>query len=155
MKISLPGKRLQRDGRVFVKYNHILNGKRLICTWHGDVCFVDARIESTPSEMEEEILLAHPDVQDAAVFSIHDFNNLERTMAVVVLEPSISNELPVVEDRKRSIMNFYSRSVFPHKYIHRFEVVKTIPRTSSGKTLRQQLTQEFSKGFHYHQDHFE
>ncbi len=84
-----------------------------------------------PQEVED-LLIAHPEVADAAVFGVTDDDFGQRLAALVVLAPGASvagDELkPYVRER-----------LARHKVPREITVVDSVPRTSTGKLQRRKL----------------
>lgn len=84
-----------------------------------------------PAELEG-LLLAHPDVVDAAVIGIPDEEAGEVPKAFVVARPGSSVD---AED----IKSFVAGQVAGYKQIRLVEFVDEIPKSASGKILRREL----------------
>jgi len=84
-----------------------------------------------PAELEA-ILVAHPDIADAAVVPSPDEEAGEIPKAFVVLRGTITPE---------AIMAYVAEQVSPHKRVRAVEVIDTIPKSPSGKILRRLLVQ--------------
>ncbi|KAJ8616779.1 hypothetical protein MRB53_036151 [Persea americana] len=114
----------------------------------GDLCFIDTsglvyvvdRIKElikykayqvAPAELEE-ILVAHPEVVDAAVISHPNEEAGEIPMACVVL--TADSKL-----KEEDVINFVVNKVAPYKKIRKVVFVNSIPRSASGKILRRLL----------------
>jgi acyl-CoA synthetase (AMP-forming)/AMP-acid ligase II len=80
--------------------------------------------------MPEAILLSHPAVTDAAVIRCRDDEAGEIPMAFVVTHQPVSAD---------DLMTFVARQVAPHEKIRRLEFIPEIPKSPSGKILRQAL----------------
>ena len=84
-----------------------------------------------PQEVED-LLIAHPEVADAAVFGVPDDDFGQRLAALVVLRPGASvagDELkPYVRER-----------LARHKVPREITLVDSVPRTSTGKLQRRKL----------------
>ena len=80
--------------------------------------------------MLEAILLSHPAVTDAAVIRCRDDEAGEIPMAFVVTHQPVSAD---------DLMTFVARQVAPHEKIRRLEFIPEIPKSPSGKILRQAL----------------
>jgi acyl-CoA synthetase (AMP-forming)/AMP-acid ligase II len=93
-----------------------------------------------PAELEA-VLVAHPDVADAAVIPIADERAGEVPKAFVVRR----REGGAVDEAE--LRAFVAARVAPHKRIASLEFVAEIPRSASGKILRRTLVeQERAKG---------
>ncbi|MFI0355936.1 class I adenylate-forming enzyme family protein [Actinomadura sp. 9N407] len=84
-----------------------------------------------PREVED-VLLAHPDVQEAAVIGVPDDYRGETVKAFVVLRPGASATQEDLIEHCRTQMAAY-------KYPRSIEFLDTLPKTISGKTLRRAL----------------
>ncbi|CAN1813495.1 4-coumarate--CoA ligase 2 [Linum perenne] len=92
-----------------------------------------------PAELEA-LLLAHPEIDDAAVVGIKDEQAGETPVAFVV--KSASSEL--TED---GIKQYISKQVVFYKRISRVFFREAIPKAPSGKILRKNLRAELANGF--------
>ncbi|XP_010262467.1 PREDICTED: putative 4-coumarate--CoA ligase-like 8 isoform X2 [Nelumbo nucifera] len=114
----------------------------------GDLCFIDTfglvyiidRIKElikykayqvAPAELEE-ILSAHPDVNDVAVIPYPDEEAGEIPMACVVKREAS-------KIKEGDIITFVAGKVAPYKKVRRVVFVEAIPRSPSGKILRRHL----------------
>lgn len=96
----------------------------------GDV-IVSGGENVVPAEVEE-VLLRHPDVDDAAAIGRPDSEWQEAVVAVVVARAGTS---PDAEELRAHC----ARSLTPFKVPKRVEFVGELPRTASGKLLRRDL----------------
>ncbi|EEF49284.1 AMP dependent CoA ligase, putative [Ricinus communis] len=92
-----------------------------------------------PAELEA-MLLAHPDILDAAVVAMKDEGAGEVPVAFVV-RPDKSN---ITEDEIKQYI--YKQVVF-YKRISRVFFVEAIPKAPSGKILRKNLREKLAAGF--------
>ncbi|KAL0431583.1 UNVERIFIED_CONTAM: 4-coumarate--CoA ligase-like 9 [Sesamum radiatum] len=114
----------------------------------GDVCYVDNegfffvvdRIKELikykgyqvpPAELEQ-LLLAHPDIVDAAVIAYPDEEAGQVPLALVVRHPRSRLD-------EGQIIEFIGKQVAPYKKIRRVVLVSSIPKSPSGKILRKEL----------------
>jgi len=84
-----------------------------------------------PAELEA-VLLAHPDVTDAAVVGLPDDEAGEIPVGYVVLRPGAAAG-------PADIQQFVASQVATYKQIKRLEVIDAIPKSASGKILRRLL----------------
>ena len=84
-----------------------------------------------PAEVEA-IIYEHPDVADVAVIGVPDDRLGERVHAVVVTQPGAVVELETVMDFCRSRLAGY-------KLPRSMELVKELPRNTTGKILKKEL----------------
>lgn len=92
-----------------------------------------------PAELED-LLLGHPDVEDAAVLAITDPYSGERPKAFVVLKAGLRNkgQAEKVEAGQKLIAYVKEKKV-RHKWLVEVEYVDEIPKSASGKILRRVL----------------
>jgi fatty-acyl-CoA synthase len=88
-----------------------------------------------PQEVED-LLAAHPDVADAAVFGVSDPEFGQRLAAYVVLSEGASASSDELRDHVRA-------RLARHKVPREIRFVSELPRTSTGKLNRRQLSAEF------------
>ncbi|RVW75499.1 4-coumarate--CoA ligase 1 [Vitis vinifera] len=91
-----------------------------------------------PAELEA-MLIAHPNVSDAAVVSMKDEAAGEVPVAFIVR----SNGSKITEDE---IKQYISKQVVFYKRIYRVFFVETIPKAPSGKILRKDLRARLAVG---------
>jgi acyl-CoA synthetase (AMP-forming)/AMP-acid ligase II len=84
-----------------------------------------------PAELEA-VLLAHPDIVDAAVVGIPDDAAGEVPKAFVVRRAGSTMDAPAVQ-------SYVAERVAPHKRIRSVEFIDSVPKSSAGKILRNQL----------------
>ncbi|MDH6576831.1 4-coumarate--CoA ligase family protein [Kitasatospora sp. MAP5-34] len=114
----------------------------------GDVGYVDERgylfvvdrvkelikyngYQVAPAELEA-LLLAHPQIADAAVIGVTGSDGVERPKAYVVRAPgSALTEEEVTE--------FVAAQVAPYKKVRAVEFLAAVPKSASGKILRREL----------------
>jgi len=87
----------------------------------------------------ENLLMAHPAVQEAAVIAIPDEKWTERPLACVVLKPG-SSATPA------DLRAHLSRTFIKWQLPDRFEFLDAIPRTSTGKFWKVKLRERFAQG---------
>ncbi|KAB5568065.1 hypothetical protein DKX38_001858 [Salix brachista] len=114
----------------------------------GDVCYIDddgfifvvdrlkelikyKGYQVPPAELEA-LLLAHPEISDAAVIPFPDKNVGQFPMAYVVRKAGSNLSEKAVQD-------FISGQVAPYKRIRRVAFIAAIPKNPSGKILRKDL----------------
>ena len=88
-------------------------------------------LQVAPAELEA-VVIAHPDVADAAVIPSPDEEAGEVPKAFVVLKPGAT---PSADD----IKSFVAGRVAPYKKIRKLEFIDQIPKVPSGKILRREL----------------
>lgn len=86
-------------------------------------------LQVAPAELEA-VLLAHPQIADAAVVPLKDEEAGEVPVAFVVLRGDVS---------AAEIQAFVAERVAPYKKIRRVEFIDQIPKSPSGKILRRLL----------------
>ena len=84
-----------------------------------------------PAELEA-VLLASPDVADAAVIGVYDERGDEVPKAFVVRAPGSS----ATED---DVMAYVAEHTAPYKRVRQVEFIETVPKSASGKILRREL----------------
>jgi acyl-CoA synthetase (AMP-forming)/AMP-acid ligase II len=100
--------------------------------------FIVGGFNAYPAEIEN-LLLRHPDIQQAAVIGIPDERLGEVGMAFVVLAPDASTSGDDVVEWSRSEMANY-------KAPRVVEVVTELPRNATGKVLKDELRARVSEG---------
>jgi long-chain acyl-CoA synthetase len=88
-----------------------------------------------PAEVESA-LLAHPDVVDAAVFGVDDPEYGEKLMALVVLDPSAT-------DDAEGLRAHLSGRLAGYKIPRVIRAVPQLSRDDSGKVSKRRLRQEY------------
>ncbi|MGB3353397.1 MAG: 4-coumarate--CoA ligase family protein [Mycobacterium sp.] len=83
-----------------------------------------------PAELEA-VLLAHPQISDAAVIGVQDDEGEEVPKAFVVKADSALTEAEVME--------FVASQVAPYKKVRQVEFIDAVPKSASGKILRKDL----------------
>ncbi len=83
-----------------------------------------------PAELEA-VLLAHPQISDAAVIGVQDDEGEEVPKAFVVKADSALTETEVME--------FVASQVAPYKKVRQVEFIDAVPKSASGKILRKDL----------------
>ncbi|CAC5378425.1 4CL [Mytilus coruscus] len=95
-------------------------------------------LQIAPADLED-VLLKHPDIQDAAVIGIPDERTGEVPRAYVVRKPNCHVE-------EHQIQKFMKDHVAEFKFLRGgIKFTEAIPKTPSGKILRRTLRQEFLK----------
>ena len=84
----------------------------------------------------ENLLMAHPSVQEAAVIAIPDPKRSERPLACVVLKPG---KTATAEELRAHLASKFAKWQLPD----RFEYLDSIPRTSTGKFWKVKLRERF------------
>jgi fatty-acyl-CoA synthase len=85
----------------------------------------------------ENLLMAHPSVQEAAVIAIPDEKWIERPLACVVFKP---DQQATLEDLREHLLSRFVKWQLPD----RIEVLDAIPRTSTGKFWKVKLRERFA-----------
>ncbi|XP_067000678.2 uncharacterized protein [Anabrus simplex] len=81
----------------------------------------------------EDVLLSHPDVNEATVISVHHDLDQEHAMACVVRQPGTT----VTEEE---LINLIKENLSHNKWLHGgVKFIDSIPRTASGKVRRREL----------------
>ena len=94
-----------------------------------------------PAEMED-LLLGHPEVEDAAVLAIPDDYSGEKPKAYVVLKPNAKKAASGsggLQAMGRKLLTYVKENKVRHKWIVEVEFVDEIPKSASGKILRRVL----------------
>jgi fatty-acyl-CoA synthase len=86
----------------------------------------------------ENLLMAHPAVQEAAVIAIPDAKWSERPLACIVLKPA---QQVTPEQLREHLSKTFTKWQLPERY----EFLETIPRTSTGKFWKVKLRERFAK----------
>ncbi|MGD9618606.1 MAG: 4-coumarate--CoA ligase family protein [Mycolicibacterium sp.] len=84
-----------------------------------------------PAELEA-VLLAHPQIADAAVVGVRDQEGEEVPKAFVV-------KLPGADLTEAEVMEFVAAQVAPYKKVRQVEFIDAVPKSASGKILRKDL----------------
>jgi acyl-CoA synthetase (AMP-forming)/AMP-acid ligase II len=85
-----------------------------------------------PAELEA-VLLAHPQIADAAVIGVRDVDSGEEVPKAFVVKQ------PDAEITADEVMTFVADQVAPYKKVRQVEFIDAIPKTASGKILRKDL----------------
>jgi fatty-acyl-CoA synthase len=86
----------------------------------------------------ENLLMAHPAVQEAAVIAVPDAKWSERPLACIVLKPA---QRATPEDLRAHLAQTFTKWQLPQ----RFEFIDAIPRTSTGKFWKVKLRERFAR----------
>ncbi|KAL0694980.1 hypothetical protein Bca4012_062160 [Brassica carinata] len=114
----------------------------------GDLCYIDSEgfvfvvdrlkelikcngYQVAPAELEA-LLLAHPEIADAAVIPIPDMKAGQYPMAYIVRTAGSNIS-------EREIMSLVAKQVSPYKRIRKVTFLDSIPKNPSGKILRREL----------------
>ncbi|XP_010477284.1 PREDICTED: 4-coumarate--CoA ligase-like 2 isoform X2 [Camelina sativa] len=114
----------------------------------GDLCYIDSEgfvfvvdrlkelikcngYQVAPAELEA-LLLAHPEIADAAVVPIPDMKAGQYPMAYIVRKAGSNLS-------ESEIMGFVAKQVAPYKRIRKVAFLASIPKNPSGKILRREL----------------
>jgi fatty-acyl-CoA synthase len=92
--------------------------------------------ENVASREIEEVLFAHPQVAEAAVFGVPHERWIEAVMAVVVARPGEALDVETLEAHCREQLAGYKRP-------KRIVIVDALPKNASGKTLKRELRERF------------
>jgi acyl-coenzyme A synthetase/AMP-(fatty) acid ligase len=84
-----------------------------------------------PAELEA-LLLGNPGIADAAVIGVRDAEGEELPQAFVV--PAVAGR-PSADE----VIDYVAQRVAPYKKVRRVEFIEAIPRSASGKVLRNEL----------------
>ncbi|KAI7733518.1 hypothetical protein M8C21_027322 [Ambrosia artemisiifolia] len=84
-----------------------------------------------PADLED-VLISHPDIDDAAVIGRPDEESGEIPMAFVVKKPK-------AKVSQYDILDFVAKHVAPYKKVHKVEFINAIPKSAAGKILRREL----------------
>lgn len=106
-----------------------------------------------PAEMED-LLLGHPEVEDAAVLAVPDEYSGEKPKAFVVVKSGAKQSTPPptaaagggLEDAGRKLLAYVKENKVRHKWLVEIEFVDEIPKSASGKILRRLLRDLEKKG---------
>ncbi len=90
----------------------------------------------SPIEIEG-VLLEHPMVQEAAAIGNADGNQLVKPAAYLVLKQGVSETPQLLEEVRQHVLS----KLAAHKCPQRFEIVKELPKTATGKIQRYKLRQ--------------
>jgi fatty-acyl-CoA synthase len=95
--------------------------------------------ENVASREIEEVLFAHPQVAEAAVFGVPHDRWIEAVTAVVVARPGEALVIESLEAHCREQLAAYKRP-------KRIVIVDALPKNASGKVLKRDLREQFLKG---------
>jgi long-chain acyl-CoA synthetase len=88
----------------------------------------------SPREVEE-VLMLHPKIQEAAVIAAKDKRGEEFVKAIVVLQEGESLSV-------REVVDFCAASMAPYKQPKVVEFIEALPKSVTGKILRNELRGE-------------
>ncbi|KAI3754660.1 hypothetical protein L1987_54447 [Smallanthus sonchifolius] len=89
-----------------------------------------------PADLED-VLVSHPDIDDAAVIGRMDEEAGEVPMAFVVKKPK-------AKITQYDVIDFVAKQVAPYKKVKKVQFVNSIPKSAAGKILRRELKYTFS-----------
>ncbi|XP_076916615.1 4-coumarate--CoA ligase-like 6 [Bidens hawaiensis] len=89
-----------------------------------------------PADLED-ILVSHPDIDDAAVIGRLDEEAGEIPMAFVVKKPK-------AKISQYDVINFVAKQVAPYRRVQKVEFINAIQKSAAGKILRRELKHTFS-----------
>lgn len=92
--------------------------------------------ENVASREIEEVLFAHPQVAEAAVFGLPDARWIEAVTAVVVPRPGEALTVEALDAHCREHLAGYKRP-------KRIEIAAALPKNASGKVLKRELRETF------------
>lgn len=96
--------------------------------------------ENISSKEVEDILLSQPNIKEAAVVAMPDAKFGERACAYIVLKNS-----DITITLQNIIDHFESEKVAKYKFPERIEVVKSLPKTASGKVKKYLLREDIAE----------
>jgi len=111
---------------------HFDSEGRLFVTGRADDMIVSGGENVYPREVEE-LLLTHPDIVDAAVYGVDDDDFGQRLAAQIVTRSG-------GKITKRTVTTLVSSQLARHKVPRDIHFVDTLPRNTTGKLLRSQLS---------------
>ena len=111
---------------------HFDSEGRLFVTGRADDMIVSGGENVYPREVEE-LLLTHPDIVDAAVYGVDDDDFGQRLAAQIVKRSG-------GKITKRTVTTLVSSQLARHKVPRDIHFVDTLPRNTTGKLLRSQLS---------------
>ncbi len=112
---------------------HFDRGGRLFIDGRDDDMILSGGENVFPQEVEET-LVAHADVEDAAVFGVKDPDFGQRLAAFVVLKPDATVS-------REELKLYVKAQLARHKVPREIAFVEELPRTSTGKLQRRRLTE--------------
>ncbi|MFS7918321.1 putative AMP-dependent synthetase/ligase, AMP-binding enzyme domain-containing protein [Helianthus anomalus] len=89
-----------------------------------------------PADLED-VLVSHPDIDDAVVIGRMDEEAGEIPIAFVVKKPK-------AKISQYDVIDFVAKQVAPYKKVQRVEFINAIPKSAAGKILRRELKCTFS-----------
>ncbi|MCL9676454.1 acyl-CoA synthetase [Acinetobacter sp. ACZLY 512] len=110
----------------------------LYLTDRKNFMIISGGVNIYPQEIEN-LLITHPDVNDAAVFGIPDDEMGEKVVAVVQLKACILSSA----DEAQKLKQFVRQSLGSVKCPQVFEFSQNFPREATGKILKRKLIEDY------------
>ncbi len=89
----------------------------------------------SPLEVED-ILLAHPSVDEVAVVAVGNESGLDKPVAFIVLKASVEQSH---DEMEKELTEFVRNKTAHYKCPRKFHFIKELPRTATGKIQRFRL----------------
>ena len=96
--------------------------------------------ENISSLEVENILLRHPNIEEAAVVAMPDPRLMERACAYIVL-----SDIGTGLSFEQMVRFMDGQDIAKHKFPERLEVVRSLPRTASGKIKKAELREDIAR----------